>query len=79
MFLAQERMILMASMEVSGKAALQANSERQLMASWKEGMEERKWCLNIWSVCVSECVSVCVRERERVCVCVCVREKARKH
>ena len=39
----------MASMEVSGKAALQANSERHLMASWNEGMEARKWFLNIRS------------------------------
>ena len=48
-------MIRMASMEVSGKAALQANSDRHLMASWNEGMEARKWFLKIRSE----------RERER--------------
>ena len=48
-FLAHERMILMASIEVSGKAALQANSERHFMASWNEAMEARKWFLNIRS------------------------------
>ena len=39
----------MASIEVSGKAALQANSERHFMASWNEAMEARKWFLNIRS------------------------------
>ena len=39
----------MASMEVSGKAALQANSDRHFMASWNEGMEAKKWFLNIRS------------------------------
>ena len=39
----------MASMEVSGKAALQANSDRHFMASWNEDMEAKKWFLNIRS------------------------------
>lgn len=34
----------MASMLVSGKAALQANSDKHFTASWKESMAAGKWC-----------------------------------
>ena len=51
-------MMRIASILVSGKAALQANSERHFTASWKESMVAAKCCLKIRSVCT--CVSVCV-------------------
>lgn len=38
----------MASMLVSGKAALHTNSDRHLTASWKESMAAAKCC---WKVC----------------------------
>lgn len=40
----------MASMEVSGKAALQENSDRHLTASWKEAMVAGKCWRKIRSV-----------------------------
>ena len=52
----QARMMRIASILVSGKAALQANSERHFTASWKESMVAAKCCLKIRSVCT--CVSV---------------------
>ena len=48
-FLAQARMIRIASMLVSGNAALQANSDRHFTASWNESMVATKCCWNIWS------------------------------
>ena len=39
----------MASILVSGNAALQANSERHLTASWNESMVATKCRRNIWS------------------------------
>ena len=42
-YLAQFLMSLMASILVSGKAALQANSDRHLTASWKESIVEEKY------------------------------------
>ena len=42
-YLAQFRMRRMASMLVSGKAALQANSERHFTASWNESIVELKY------------------------------------
>lgn len=47
--LAQERMIRIASMLVSGKDALQENSDRHLTASWNESIVAAKCCLKIWS------------------------------
>jgi len=43
MYLAHWRMSRIASMLVSGNAALHANSERHLMASWNESMTARKY------------------------------------
>ena len=43
-------MMRMASILVSGKAELQANSDRHLTASWNESMVAAKCCLKIWSV-----------------------------
>jgi len=43
MYLAHCRMSRIASMLVSGNAALHANSERHLMASWNESMTARKY------------------------------------
>ena len=47
--LAHERMMRMASILVSGKAALQAYSDRHFMASWNESIVAVKCCLKIWS------------------------------
>jgi hypothetical protein len=41
----------MASMLVSGKAALQANSDKHFTASWKESMAAGKWC---WKMVAGE-------------------------
>lgn len=46
-YLAQCRMSLIASMLVSGKAALQTNSDRHFTASWNESMAAAKCC---WKV-----------------------------
>lgn len=48
-YLAQCRMRRMASMLVSGKEALQANSERHLTASWKESMVAAKCFSNTFA------------------------------
>lgn len=42
-------MSLMASMLVSGKAALHTNSERHLTASWKESMAAAKWAWKVFT------------------------------
>lgn len=47
----QKRMRRMASMLVSGKAALQANSDKHFTASWKESMAAGKWC---WKMVAGE-------------------------
>lgn len=41
----------MASILVSGKAALQANSDKHFTASWKESMAAGKWC---WKMVAKE-------------------------
>lgn len=48
-YLAQCRMRRMASMLVSGKEALQANSDRHLTASWKESMVAAKCFSNTFA------------------------------
>ena len=61
-YLAQLRMSLIASMLVSGKAALHANSDRHLTASWKESITAAKCFSNMLA---AERESVWERERER--------------
>ena len=53
----------MASMQVSGNAALQTNSERHLTASWKESMAAEKCC---WKVFTGRRRGERERERGRV-------------
>ena len=45
-YLAQFLMSLIASMLVSGNAALQANSDRHFTASWNESMVDEKYFSN---------------------------------
>jgi len=52
--LAQCRMILMASILVSGNAALQANSDKHFTASWNESMVAEKCSSNIWAKLFTE-------------------------
>ena len=54
--LAQCRMILMASMLVSGKAALHANSDKHLTASWNESIVAEKCSSNIWAAIINTCM-----------------------
>ena len=49
MCLAHWRISRMASMLMSGKALLHANSDRHIMPSWKESMDNAKYISNIWS------------------------------
>lgn len=48
-YLAQWRMSRMASMLVSGKAALHTNSERHFTASWNESIAAAKCCWNVFT------------------------------
>lgn len=50
MYLAHCRMSRIASMLVSGNAALHANSDRHLMASWNESMTARKYLSKMLAV-----------------------------
>jgi len=50
MYLAHWRMSRIASMLVSGNAALHANSERHLMASWNESITARKYLSKMLAV-----------------------------
>ena len=49
MYLAQCRISLMASMLVSGKAALHTNSDRHFTASWNESMATAKCCWKVFT------------------------------
>ena len=49
MCLAHCRIRRMASMLMSGKALLQANSDKHIMPSWKESMASAKYVSKIWS------------------------------